>query len=86
MPPFQYSLRDLFLMTTLIAVGVAGIVWFIRSFGHGIDDLPRIAVAIASAGSIGAGIGAPFHKKLLGLAIGGVALVILGFLFPHVSD
>ena len=78
MPRFQFTLRDLFLTTTLIAVGVGGLVWFFKNPSYGMDYVP---VAFVSVGIIGAGIGTPFHRKLLGAAIAIAAVIVLGPLF-----
>ena len=81
MPRFQFTLRDLFLATTLIAVGVGGVVWSVRKEHGLLDPLAGITV-IASAAMIGAGIGTPFQRKLICAAIAVALLILVGLLGP----
>ena len=62
---FQFSLRDLFLATTLIAFGVGGICIADRWY-NALGEHIVVLICLGSAAAIGAGIGAPFHKKLAG--------------------
>ena len=82
----RYTLRDMFLMTTLIAIGVGGIVLAMRatlfetSFLSAPWVLFRLASVVASGAMIGAGVGTLFKKKLL---LGGFGFVVaaIGTLF-----
>ena len=61
----QFTLRELFQATTLIAVGV----WGISSADRWYFDLgiARVTlICLASAAAIGAGVGTPFHKTRAG--------------------
>ncbi len=83
----NYSTRRLLLSTTLIAIGF-GLLWFFFNFvwpGHE-DQSTRAAFAMAglwiSAGAfIGAGIMTPFKLGLFGMAMGGIIICLLGFLW-----
>jgi hypothetical protein len=78
-PRFQYTLRDLFLATTLIAFGVGG--WMIV-----LRDMTLLGVFVVlpiCGGLMGAGILAPFHEKMQGAYLGffGGMLYVLLVLF-----
>lgn len=96
MPRFQFTLRDLFLMTTLIAFGVGGLAWAFRPFHvtrdttlialAPLDDAQgyiRLDVAFLSSVLIGAGLGTPFHRKSAGGRIGLLAFFAVAVLFIH---
>ncbi len=84
MKRFQFSLRDLFLAMTLIAVGIGGLVWCMRVYGprRGDASLP-FAMAFAFIAIIGAGIGAPFQRKTIGAAAAVLAAFGLLFYIGH---
>ena len=63
---YQFTLRDLFLATTLIAVGFGGMAWW--------DKSGELLVAFGSEALIGAGIFAPFKLKVTG----GLLCALLG--------
>jgi hypothetical protein len=69
----QFTLRDMFVGTTLIGVG-AGI--FMESGFGGFREM----APVVSGAFIGAGIFALFHRKRLGAAVGAVAVPILFFI------
>ena len=79
MKPFQFTLRDLFLMTTLIAVGMGGIVWAKQLGGYRSGN--AIIILTASVPIFSAGCCAPFHQKIVGILIGlfaNIGLAIFG--------
>ena len=83
MPRLQFTLRDMFLATTLIAVGVGGIIWLRNSFDN-FSEVAKFpicfAVGVPSLAMIGAGLGTPFRKKLIGAIIALFAYAVLGTL------
>ena len=83
MSRFQFSLRDLFLATTLIAIGIFGLVWAFPRIIDGHDGWPEIAVGLPSAGFIGAGIGAILHEKAFFALLAAFALCVIMFFIPH---
>jgi hypothetical protein len=81
----RFSIKDLLLAITLIAIGLSVCLAIVK---HGGQDMlliesPRSAVVAFGIGGImiGAGVMAPFHKKVagvqIGLILGGVLLAIL---------
>ena len=77
MPRFQFTLRDMFLATTLFAVGAAAIAIVIHPIAATDNMNPnRGGLLLASAAAIGAGIGAPFHAKRIGAMCGVVAFLL----------
>ena len=88
MPRFQFTLRDLFLMTTLIAVGVGGISWIgtHREFlDSGAGPLLGFAIISISIALIGAGAGMPFHAKAAGAYIAILVVVLAVILLEIIS-
>jgi len=69
----RFTLSDLFLATTLIAVGVFGLCLAFRTD----DPMAALALAPASAASCGAGIGAIFQRKAIWALIGIGILVVV---------
>ena len=66
---FQFSLKDMFLAITLIAVGLRGVVeLFDKEFDASLDVAS--VLWLTSLPAIGIGIGAPFGKKMLGAYVG----------------
>ena len=75
----RFSLRELFLTTTLIAIGVGGCVWVCRTLGAS-DPALEASIFLVSLGLIGAGIGTPFQAKTNGafviLLVGSILMVL----------
>jgi hypothetical protein len=69
-PGMRFSLRNLFLASTLIAVGIGGLTLVAR----GEWDLPQIGLVFGiwygSSALLGAGLLTPFHKKTIGAVLG----------------
>ena len=83
MKRFQFTLRDLFQATTLIAVGVGGSTWTAthREF---LDSAPLLAFVIFSGSIIliGVGAGTPFHAKVIGAFIAIIlAFILIAMIF-----
>ena len=78
----RYTLRDLFLSMTLIAMGVAGCVWFHQLGGFRDAEMPANLISLASGSLLGAGFFAPFHKKVGGAFIGLLIDMVI-FLFAE---
>ena len=74
----QFSLRDLFLAVTFVAVGCCGLIWIMRADYWG---LPQIGLAsgiwYGSSALVGAGLLAPFRKK----AAGAIGCFFMGWLY-----
>ncbi len=71
----RFSIKDLMISTTLLAVGGGALVICSRLRPSQNAGPIVIWVVLASFATIGAGLFAPFHKKGLG-ALAGVALAI----------
>ena len=63
MKPLQFTLRDLFLMTALIAVGMGGIVCALRWENLVINPTLWVAWVLACLVLIGTGIVVPFRSR-----------------------
>jgi len=70
----RFTLRDLFLATTLIAVGTFAFMQAIRFR----DPMAVIVMVIVAGGCVGAGLGTFFQRKAIGAII---VLVILIAIF-----
>jgi hypothetical protein len=71
----RYTLKDLLMGTTIVAVGLGMLVFAATvSARHDIGWLKATQVGLISCGSmtIGAGIAHPFKSGWLGVAVGGV--------------
>jgi hypothetical protein len=86
----RFSLRGVFLATSLISVGLAGIFVVDRNIvpsTNAWDAVVRIAVFLGSSSLIGAGLMAPFHRKslgaLLGPLLGGFFYLAMMFVIAH---
>jgi hypothetical protein len=76
----QFSVRDLLISTTLIAVGICSGVYLCKvgpaDFG------PFVVIFFFTFGVIGAGIFQLFHKPFLGVLVGfGVAMAVIVLMF-----
>jgi hypothetical protein len=85
----RFTLRDMFLATTLIAVGVGGATVATRHlyFHYTPDAFWLIPVLLYSAASVGAGVFAPFHRKKQGAIVGALlaAAVVIVKIVSEVS-
>ena len=67
----RFSIKDLMLAITLIAIGLSVCLVTVNHDGHNMSliESPRSALVAFGIGGImiGAGIMAPFHKKVIGL-------------------
>jgi hypothetical protein len=69
----RFSLKDVFMATSLISIGLAGIFGvgrYIVSPSNASYAVVRIATFLGSSSFIGAGLMAPFHRKRLGALLG----------------
>ena len=85
MPRFQFTLRDLFWMTTIIALGMGLMVMAINNanaIGYGV----ALGVGMVSFGILGIGIGVPFHNTALGMTIAYCLFIIVGFVLQLLSS
>jgi hypothetical protein len=81
----RFSIKELMLAITLIAIGLSVCLAIVNYGGHDMSliERPRIALVAFGIGGImiGAGVMAPFHRKVAGAQIGlilvGVLLAIL---------
>jgi hypothetical protein len=78
----RFSIKDLLLATTLVAIGVAIEVAFLIHHQRPVPwwqehFVPAIAISVGGMSMIGAGLLAPFHKKILGIAVGAAVSVVL---------
>ena len=73
----QYTLRDMFLATTLIAFGIGILTWAVFRPTHDFTPIPAFAILFTATSLIGAGIGTLFHEKAVG-AFFAIVVVILG--------
>jgi hypothetical protein len=71
----RFTLRDMFVTTTLIAVGVGAATFTFRYGDPDKDAVWVVPVLLTAAAAIGAGIFAPFHRKELGAKIGMFAAI-----------
>jgi hypothetical protein len=83
----RFTLRDVVLATTLIAVGVGGATVTIRhlQYPYGADAFWLIPVLLYSAASVGAGVFAPFHRKRQGAIVGALFAAAI-FIVKIVSE
>src|SRR4051794_13622781 len=72
----RFTMRDLLLATTLIAVGIAGWCATLNLDLARYDALVVAALAI-SAGMIGGGLGTPFQRKVWGAILFSVAFLLV---------
>jgi hypothetical protein len=70
---FQFSMADLFVGLTFLAIGCGGLSAMMAWPGHSIAA--TLAIAFSSGAAIGAGLLSPFKKKDVG-AIVGFALIV----------
>ncbi len=71
----RFTLRDMFVATTLIAVGIGGGIFTVRYLNtHKDAGSSTLFVLLACVAVIGAGIGTPFHQKWAGA---GIAILVL---------
>ena len=81
----QYSLKDLFWATALIALGVAcgRLAFFIPTYAYHLDHEGISALCyffllfVACPGLVGGGIGALFQRKLLGAYFTAAAFILM---------
>jgi hypothetical protein len=72
----RFSLKDMFMATSLVSVGLAGIFGvdrYVVPDTNAMYALVRIATFLGSCSLIGAGLMAPFHRKRLGALMGPLA-------------
>jgi hypothetical protein len=86
MPRPHFSLRDLFLATTLIAAGVGAFVYFRGQLTHLAFFHPfwYPLIYMAASASIGTGLLTPFHRKVAGLILGAIiGYILCGLFWPR---
>ena len=88
MSRFQFTVRNVFLATTLIGIGIVAIIWGLRGPSH--HDFPldlaaffdvffHFGAIIGGAGIIGAGLGTPLNRKWDGMLLGFIVLILIAF-------
>jgi hypothetical protein len=77
----RFSIKDLILATTLVAVGLTVEVLLLRTDQPWLSPAAGIVVYFSGAAAIGAGLLTPIHKKAVGVAIGIFAAIFLMILF-----
>ena len=77
----RFTLQDLLLATTFIALGVGGCVWFRRLAGFCNPSMFPFLILLAAGASYGAGFGAIFQKKQVGAFLGLAAVVLYLVIF-----
>ena len=79
----QYTLKELFLATTLIAVGIGGLKF---AFEYAHEFFSFVTIVSLSGTALGAGVFTPFQRKRLGAILGTiVAWIIIGVVLSQVS-
>ena len=81
----RFTLRDMFLATTLIAIGVGNATVAIRHQHYPSDEDAFQLIFLFSAANVGAGVFAPFHRKKQG-AIFGAFFAAAVFIVNFVSE
>jgi hypothetical protein len=81
----RFTLRDMFLATTLIAIGVGSATVAVRHQHYPYDEDAFRLIFFFSAASVGAGVFAPFHRKRQG-AIFGAFFAAAAFIVEFVSE
>jgi hypothetical protein len=76
----RFTLRDMFLATTLIAVGIGVATLAIRYASAHNDASGLMFVLLACTAIIGAGIGTPFHQKWFGAGCALLVVVAAGII------
>jgi hypothetical protein len=86
----RFTLREMFLATTLIGVGIGVATFTIRYANTGKGGDWPLFILLACSAVIGAGIFTPFHQKWAGAAVGifvaiaiGLALLVNAFFHFH---
>ena len=76
--PFQYTLKDLFWTVTLVGLGLGGLISFYKQkeTPQGVNFL-WLVCGVISCTALGAGVYAPFKKKVRGASLVIVAFLIL---------
>jgi hypothetical protein len=88
----RFTLPDMFVTTTLIAVGIGAATFTFRYGDPDKDAGWGAPVLLTAAAAIGAGIFAPFHRKRLGAKIGmfaAIATFVVGriiYVFSHLHS
>ena len=78
----RFAIRDILLATTLVAVGMAGVIGVNRTFGR-VNQLPGTVIPAIAAALVGAAAGSPIKGKLIGAV---AALLIYFFLVAYYPD
>ena len=78
MQRFQFTLRDMFLATTLIAIGMSGFAVLFKDI-QGLELVMRsreaglaFVLSMASGMAIGIGVFVPFHRPRRGAIVGAI--------------
>lgn len=72
----QFTISDLLLSMTLIAVGVVAITQSVH-FGQSPEPWTDVAIWTCGGAAVGAGIYTPFQHRLLGACVGAVIQLII---------
>ena len=77
----RFTMQDLLLAMTFVALGVGGCVWFRRLDAFSNPSMSPFLILLAAGASYGAGFGAILQQKKIGAFLGLLAIVVYLVIF-----